>query len=121
MHTAQSEPDCQRWVILGDILELGDYSHEEHLLTGTALVPLVDRIVAIGAEARFYVEGALAAGMPAEHAHYFAANLDDTAALEAAKQAAATLLKAQVKPHDLVLLKASLGVGMDTLLQMLQS
>lgn len=121
MHTAQSEPDCQRWAILGDILELGDYSHEEHRLTGTALVPLVDRIVAIGAEARFYVEGALAAGMPAEHAHYFAASLDDTAALEAAKQAAATLLKAQVKPHDLVLLKASLGVGMDTLLQMLQS
>jgi len=121
MHTAQSEPDCQRWAILGDILELGDYSHEEHRLTGTALVPLVDRIVAIGAEARFYVEGALAAGMPAEHAHYFAASLDDTAALEAAKQAAATLLKAQVKQHDLVLLKASLGVGMDTLLQMLQS
>lgn len=121
MHTAQSEPDCQRWAILGDILELGDYSHEEHRLTGAALVPLVDQIVAIGDEARFYVEGALAAGMPAERVHYFAASLDDTATLEAAKHAAATLLKAQVKQHDLVLLKASLGVGMDTLLQMLQS
>lgn len=121
MHTAQSEPDCQRWAILGDILELGDYSHEEHRLTGTALVPLVDQIIAIGDEARFYVEGAIAAGMPAERAHYFAASLDDTTALEAAKHAAATLLKAQVKQHDLVLLKASQGIGMDTLLQMLQS
>jgi UDP-N-acetylmuramoyl-tripeptide--D-alanyl-D-alanine ligase len=120
MHTAQCEPDCQRWAVLGDILELGNYSEEEHRQTGAALVPLIDHIIAIGEEARFYVESAIAAGMPAERAHYFAASLTNKTELEAAKQSAATLLKAQVGPHDLVLLKASLGVDMETLLPMLQ-
>ena len=38
--------------------------------------------------------------------------------LEAAKHAAADLLLAQVQPDDLVVLKASNAVGMDTLLAM---
>jgi UDP-N-acetylmuramoyl-tripeptide--D-alanyl-D-alanine ligase len=90
-------------------------------MTGTELASLVDYIVAIGSEARYYVEGAIAAGMPEDHAFYYAAQLEDRAELEAAKQAAAKLLKARVKAQDLVLLKASLGVGMDTLLTMLTS
>ncbi|GAC1618278.1 MAG: UDP-N-acetylmuramoyl-tripeptide--D-alanyl-D-alanine ligase [Ktedonobacteraceae bacterium] len=120
MHEAHIHPTGRRWAVLGDILELGSFARAEHHATGQAVAPLVDYIVAIGDQARFYVEGALEAGMPPEHAYYYAASLEDRPELEAAKRAAADLLKAWVRSSDLVLLKASLGFGMDTLLAMLQ-
>lgn len=121
MHKAQIEPGGKRWAILGDILELGTYTRNEHALTGAALASLVDYIVAIGDQARFYVEGALEAGIPVDHVYYFSATITNKTELEAAKRDAADLLLAQVQPDDLVLLKASFGIGMDTLLTMLQS
>jgi len=120
MHKAQIVPGGKRWAVLGDILELGAHAHEEHALTGATLASLVDYIIAIGDQARFYVEGALEAGMPADHVHYFSADLTSKTELETAKQDAADLLLAQVQPNDLILLKASFGLGMDTLLAMLQ-
>jgi UDP-N-acetylmuramoyl-tripeptide--D-alanyl-D-alanine ligase len=120
MHKAQIEPRGKRWAVLGDILELGSYAQTEHAQTGVGLASLVDYIVAIGDQARFYIEGALKAGMPVDHVYYFPADITNKAALEAAKREVADLLLAQVQPHDLVLLKASFGIGMDTLLAMLQ-
>ncbi len=121
MHDAKVAPGGKRWAVLGDILELGNYAREEHQTTGAALVGQVDYLVAIGENARFYVEGAVEAGMPVEQAYYYSARLDNRAELEAAKRAAADLLLTQVQPQDLVLLKASLGMGMDTLLTLLQN
>ncbi len=120
IQTAQLAPNSKRWVVLGDILELGSYALAEHQATGAALASLVDYIVAIGDQARFFVEGAIEAGMPAEHTYYFAAGVEDRPALEDAKQAAARVLKQQVQSEDVVLLKGSLGIGLDTLLAMLQ-
>jgi UDP-N-acetylmuramoyl-tripeptide--D-alanyl-D-alanine ligase len=119
MRATHLAPQGRRWAVLGDILELGQYAPEEHRTTGAALAELVDELVAIGDQARYFVEGALEAGMPAAHAHYFGADIENTAELEAAKRAAADLLKQRVRDADLVLLKGSLGVSMDTLLAML--
>jgi UDP-N-acetylmuramoyl-tripeptide--D-alanyl-D-alanine ligase len=121
MHKAQIASGGKRWAVLGDILELGTHAREEHALTGATLASLVDNIIAIGDQARFYVEGALEAGMPIDHVSYFLADITNKVELEAAKRNAADLLLAQVQPNDLVLLKASFGIGMDTLLAMLQS
>ncbi|GCE05364.1 UDP-N-acetylmuramoyl-tripeptide--D-alanyl-D-alanine ligase [Dictyobacter aurantiacus] len=121
MHEAHMDANGKRWVVLGDILELGSYSHDEHYNTGTELAHLVDYVIAIGEQARYFVEGAVAAGMSEDHTFYFAAHLDNPAELEAAKQAAANILRENVKSADLVLLKASFGLGMDTLLAMLQA
>jgi UDP-N-acetylmuramoyl-tripeptide--D-alanyl-D-alanine ligase len=120
MHEAQIAPQGKRWAVLGDMLELGTYAYTEHIMTGIALASLVDYIVAIGDQARFYLEGALKAGIPNDHLFSFAADITNKAELEVAKRAAADLLLAQVRPDDLVLLKASLGVGLDTLLAMIQ-
>ena len=119
MHKAHISTGGKRWAVLGDIVELGTYAQAEHTQTGAALASLVDYIVAIGDLARFYVEGALEAGMPADHVYYFSADMTNKAELEAAKHAVANLLLAQVQPDDLVVLKASHAVGMDTLLAML--
>ena len=120
MHEASIDPAGRRWAVLGDILQLGSYAQEEHHAVGQELASLVDFLVAIGEQARFYAKGALDAGMPAKHVHYYAASLENRTELEAAKRAAAQLLKEQVHSEDLILLKASLGLGMDTLLAMLQ-
>lgn len=120
MHEAALDPATRRWAVLGDILQLGSYAQEEHYAVGQELASLVDFVVAIGEQARFYAQGALDAGMPASRVHYYAASPKNRTDLEAAKQAAAQLIKEQVQSEDLVLVKASLGVGMDTLLAMLQ-
>ncbi len=109
----------KRWAVLGDIFELGRYARFEHRLSGEALAGAVDYLVAIGDEARYYVEGAIRSSMPAENVYYFDADVENGPELEAAKHAAADLLKKEVKSDDLVLLKGSRGMHMETMLDML--
>lgn len=109
----------KRWAVLGDIFELGQYAREEHLASGKALVGTIDHLVAIGDQARFYIEGAIQAGMPEKSTHYFGADVENTQELEAAKLAAADLLKREVHSDDLVLIKGSRGMHMETMLHML--
>ncbi len=111
--------DGKRWAVLGDIFELGSYARAEHRETGAALAGYVDYLVAIGDQARFFVEGAVEAGMPTSHAWYFAADVENAAELEAAKRASADLLKHEVREHDLLLLKGSRGMRLETLLSVL--
>ena len=109
----------KKWAVLGDIFELGQYAREEHLASGEALVGTIDYLVAIGDQARYYTEGARRAGMPEKNIHDFPAAVENTQALEAAKLAAADLLKCEVRSDDLVLLKGSRGMRMETMLAML--
>src|SRR2546428_4890972 len=97
----------KRWAILGDMLDLGKYARDEHYVTGQALFGNVDYLIAIGDQARFYVEGALDAGMSAENIHFFAADVHDSPGLEAAKHEATNLLIRNVQSIDLLLLKGS--------------
>ncbi|MBE3558770.1 MAG: UDP-N-acetylmuramoyl-tripeptide--D-alanyl-D-alanine ligase [Ktedonobacteraceae bacterium] len=111
----------KRWAVLGDIFELGSYAPAEHRAVGEALAGSVDYLVALGEQARFYVEGALAAGMPAQQAYYFSANVNNPAELTAAKRAVADLLLHEIRPGDLVLVKGSRGMYMETLLDLLHA
>ncbi|HLX59137.1 MAG TPA: UDP-N-acetylmuramoyl-tripeptide--D-alanyl-D-alanine ligase [Ktedonobacteraceae bacterium] len=119
MRTAAIAPGGKRWVVLGDILELGKYARDEHMASGAALAGKVDYLVAIGDQARYYIEGAIQAGMPASHIYYFKADLENSDNLEAAKRAAAELLKQQLHGEDLLLLKGSRGMQIETMLAML--
>jgi len=116
MHDTTQASSGKRWAVLGDIFEQGSFARAEHTACGAGLAETVDYLVAIGDQARFYVEGALAAGMPEQNAYYFSANVEQRAELEAAKRAAADLLIHAVQPNDLVLVKGSLGMHMETLL-----
>jgi len=121
MHDTKQAPGGKRWAVLGDIFEQGSFAREEHTACGAGLAENVDYLVAIGDQARYYVEGALAAGMPKQNAHYFPADVEQHDELEAAKRAAVDLLVHTVQPNDLILVKASLGMHMDTLLAMLMT
>ncbi|MGH2479947.1 MAG: UDP-N-acetylmuramoyl-tripeptide--D-alanyl-D-alanine ligase, partial [Ktedonobacteraceae bacterium] len=119
MQATSIAPGGKRWAVLGDILELGEYSRAEHTASGAFVADKIDYLLAIGDEARYFIEGALQAGMPAAHTFYFEANLEHPEQLEAAKHAAAALLKQQVHSEDLVLLKGSRGMQIETMLAML--
>lgn len=108
----------KRWAVLGDIFELGEFTREEHLASGAALVGTFDYLVAFGDAARFYGEGAISAGMPREHTYYFSADVENVEELEAAKRAVADLLLREVDSEDLVLLKGSRGMRSETMMKM---
>jgi len=119
MHSTQHHATGKRWAVLGDIFELGSYAKDEHIRTGAALAEHIDYLVALGDKARYYVEGAIAAGMPQEHTYFYNADVERKPELEAAKRAIADLLKHEVHRDDLVLLKGSRGMQIETLLTML--
>ena len=109
----------KRWVVLGDIFELGQYAPEEHIACGIEMAGTIDYLIAIGDKASFYVKGALQAGMPEKNIHYFRADVENNTELEFAKQEAVKILKREVHSEDLVLLKGSRGMRMENMLSML--
>lgn len=118
VHGSSLGKNGKRWAVLGDIFELGEFARAEHLASGQALVGTFDYLVAFGDQARFYVEGAIQAGMPAEHTYYFSADVEKSTEVEAAKQAVADLLSHRVYSEDLVLLKGSRGMRSETIMNM---
>ncbi|HJT55970.1 MAG TPA: UDP-N-acetylmuramoyl-tripeptide--D-alanyl-D-alanine ligase [Ktedonobacteraceae bacterium] len=119
MQAAELPPGARRWVVLGDIFELGRYARAEHRISGEALADKVDYLIAIGDKARYFVEGAILGGMPPDHIYYFPTDVDDEADLAVAKRAAAEVLRQAVRDTDLVLIKGSRGMRMETILGML--
>jgi UDP-N-acetylmuramoyl-tripeptide--D-alanyl-D-alanine ligase len=116
MQATSLAPGGKRWAVLGELLEQGEREHEEHYAVGQALADKVDYLVVLGESARFFVEGAIQAGMPADRIDYFPARIADNVELEAAKRAVAELLFARVGRDDLLLVKGSRGVRMETLI-----
>jgi UDP-N-acetylmuramoyl-tripeptide--D-alanyl-D-alanine ligase len=107
----------RRWAILGDMLALGQYGPKVHCIIGQRLVDKVDYLVTVGDQARYYVEGAREAGMPEDHLYLFEADPTDRPHLEAAKRAAAILLTEKVQSNDLLWLKASNSMAMQSMLE----
>jgi UDP-N-acetylmuramyl pentapeptide synthase len=85
--------------VLGDMLELGRYSVEEHENVGKQAAASADVLVAIGIRSRAMADAALAAGMDAARIHRFESS-----------QAAAEALPGLVEEGDAVLVKASQGI-----------
>ena len=118
LRAAHTAPGARRWLLFGDMLELGEFAPSEHALVGAAAASL-DELVLVGSEVRATAEGARAAGMPTDRIHYYAASLDDPAALAAAQAEAAAYVGAHLQSGDLALVKGSLGAGMDALVRAL--
>lgn len=105
----------RRWFVFGDMLELGTYAREEHAAVGTTAAGAVDELVLVGTDVRATADAAVHAGMPPGRVHLFSASLADAAALASARRQAAAAVRASLRAGDLVLVKGSLGVGMDAI------
>lgn len=92
--------------ILGDMLELGKYSAEQHKQIGERVVKTAQVLFTVGVRARGIAEGALAAGM--NEANIF--QYDDV-------QRAGQELQAFLKSGDVVLVKASQGIRAERIIE----
>lgn len=120
LHDAKIVPGARRWFVFGDMLELGKYAREEHAAVGRAAAGAVDELVLVGSDVAATAEAAQKAGMREDHIHLFAASLSDRQALAQARLDAVSYVREQLRPGDLVLVKGSLGVGMEAIVVELQ-
>jgi UDP-N-acetylmuramoyl-tripeptide--D-alanyl-D-alanine ligase len=90
--------------VLGEMLELGDAHASGHRAVGEVAGATADLLVVVGEDAGGIVEGALDAGIDPTRVHVAP---DAEAALD--------LLRPRLRDGDVVLVKASRGIGLDRL------
>jgi len=95
----------RRIAVIGDMLELGDRELEYHYKSGRDIPNAVDIIVGVGRRSQSLLEGARAAGFSDERLYHF-----DNA------ESASGFLGRFIRPGDLVLIKASRGIGLDRII-----
>jgi UDP-N-acetylmuramoyl-tripeptide--D-alanyl-D-alanine ligase len=92
------------WAVLGDMLELGETAAQEHAAIGRfAAQSGVEHLVAVGEFAVQITSAAVAAGLPSTRA----VSVTDKADV-------AVLVSSDLEPGDVVLVKASRGLALDT-------
>lgn len=104
----QADVTGRRIAVIGDMLELGDKELDFHHGAGKAVPKSIDSVVGVGQRARALLAGARESGFQSDKLHHF----DDA-------QSAGEFLKTFIRPGDLVLIKASRGIGLDRIVNML--
>ena len=93
-------------VVLGDMLELGKYSSDEHKRIGGLVAKAADILLTVGVRARHFAEGALAGGMSEKHIFQYD---------EAGR--AGRELQSLLHPGDFVLIKASQSIRAEKIVE----
>lgn len=93
---------------LGDMRELGSYSYEGHRQVGQRAAQVADVIYAVGEDGKFIGQGAKEIGHPMVR-------------IFADKDEAAAALRERLRPGDYVLIKASRGMALETVVEFLKA
>ncbi|MEA2163956.1 MAG: UDP-N-acetylmuramoyl-tripeptide--D-alanyl-D-alanine ligase [Thermoanaerobaculia bacterium] len=104
----QADVPGRRIAVIGDMLELGDKELDYHRDAGRAIPKGIDVIAGVGKRALALLDGAREAGFAEDKLHHF----DDASGV-------AEFLKPFIRPGDLVLVKASRGIGLDRTVNLL--
>lgn len=100
--------------ILGDMLELGKYTDEAHRQIGALAREIADVLFAVGPRAKFFREGALEAGLPAQ-AGMVPENIFEFSSAKEAAEFARTF----IKENDIILIKGSQGMRLERVVEAL--
>ncbi len=95
--------------VLGDMLELGEFSIEAHQKIGKIVGRVVDVLITAGPRAKFIAEKAKAEGLSENNIYVF----------ENATEVCENI-NAIIKEGDLILVKASRGIGLDKVVEELR-
>jgi len=100
LETLKEMEGSRKIAILGDMLELGEYSDEEHLHIGEHAGKFVDELIVVGKRATGIALGAVKAGMSELHITQFENSLE-----------AGEWLAQNLQKGDIILAKGSQGSG----------
>jgi UDP-N-acetylmuramoyl-tripeptide--D-alanyl-D-alanine ligase len=106
----QADSRGRRIAVLGDMLELGEKELEYHRETGRGIPASVDIVIGVGRRSKALLDGAREAGFTDDRLRHFAD-----------AEAAGAFLRTYLRDGDLVLIKASRGIGLDRIISMLDS
>jgi len=98
----QADVRGRRIAVIGDMLELGDRELEYHYEAGRDIPLDIDFVVAVGRRTEALLDGARHGGFTDERLLHFSD-----------AESAANFLESFIRPGDLVLIKASRGIGLD--------
>jgi len=88
--------------VIGDMLELGKFTEEEHYLVGEKIYGIADILVVVGPRAKAIAEGAIEKGFIQKNIYSFDSS-----------KTAAKFLEGVVEEGDIVLVKGSQGVRLE--------
>ncbi|HPW34756.1 MAG TPA: Mur ligase family protein [Candidatus Paceibacterota bacterium] len=97
-------------VVLGDMMELGDYTQRAHELAGELVSQSADFLITVGLRSKFIAQKAIKKGMAADQVFSF----------EDAHQASLKLQKI-MKTGDIILIKGSRVIGLDEIVEEIKS
>lgn len=104
LHDLEPQTGGRRIAVLGDMRELGDHTDAGHKLVGRRAVEVVDLLVTIGELGSKIASEALNVGFAGQQVFSLP---NDKEAVD--------FLQETLRPHDLVLVKGSRAVGMDSI------
>jgi UDP-N-acetylmuramyl pentapeptide synthase len=100
----------QKIAVLGDMMELGKYSADEHRKIGTLASTTVSQLVTVGVRSRATADEAISSGMSTESVHPFVSGED-----------AISYLKSAIEPGDIILIKGSQSVRAERIVKALMN
>jgi UDP-N-acetylmuramoyl-tripeptide--D-alanyl-D-alanine ligase len=111
LETLRTWPGARRRIVVaGEMLELGPQSPQLHREIGRRCAETnLSWLIAVQGDAKFFVEGGLAAGLPAEYSRFFPD-----------PQEAGEFCRSLLEPGDVVLVKGSRGVRLETVIEILR-
>lgn len=103
--------DGKKYAVLGDMMEIGDYTEDGHKLVGAKVAELkLDYLVAVGERAKFMTTGAKEAGLSESKIFHF----------DTTKEASEFLL-GKINMGDVVLVKGSQFMRMEKIVKVLMA
>jgi UDP-N-acetylmuramoyl-tripeptide--D-alanyl-D-alanine ligase len=111
LETLRTWPGARRRIVVaGEMLELGPQSPQLHKQTGRKCAEAnLSWLIAVQGNAKFFLEGAMAGGLPPARTRFFP---------EA--RLAGEFCRSRLEPGDVVLVKGSRGVHLETVTEMLR-
>jgi UDP-N-acetylmuramoyl-tripeptide--D-alanyl-D-alanine ligase len=104
------EMDGRKIAILGDMLELGQYEELGHEMVGARAAEVVEELITVGRRARLIAAAAAQAGLPGKSIRMFEQNQDTI-----------DYLRSRLDSNDIVLVKGSRGMEMETVVSGLEA
>ncbi len=104
LQSGEGRQPGRKIAVLGDMLELGDYEEAGHLKVGCRVASVAQELIAVGNLAPLLARGAELCGLEPTHIH-----------IAPDAGAAITLLCEILQPHDVILIKGSRAMKMESI------